>query len=217
MGRRLRTRVTFNGTTSEGEAHLESDHLTFGGAFQLKVAFAEIQSLVSGGDTLLIGFDAGNASFELGEREAAKWIEHIRNPKSVLGKLGVKPTDVVAVIGIDDAEFHERLLARLQTAPHAKPPRGANVIFYGADSPAALARLEKLRANLAPNGAIWVVSRKGKQATVKDTDVMAAGKKAGLVDTKVVAFSPTHTALKLVIPLADRPRPPQEASARRSS
>jgi hypothetical protein len=121
------------------------------------------------------------------------------------------------VIGIDDAEFHERLLARLQTAPHAKPPRGANVIFYGADSPAALARLEKLRANLAPNGAIWVVSRKGKQATVKDTDVMAAGKKAGLVDTKVVAFSPTHTALKLVIPLADRPRPPQEASARRSS
>ena len=33
---------------------------------------------------------------------------------------------------------------------------------------------------------------------------MSAGKAAGLVDTKVVAFSPTHTALKFVIPLSRR-------------
>ncbi len=33
---------------------------------------------------------------------------------------------------------------------------------------------------------------------------MAAAKKAGLVDVKVVSFSATHTALKLVIPVARR-------------
>jgi hypothetical protein len=33
---------------------------------------------------------------------------------------------------------------------------------------------------------------------------MAAGKAAGLVDVKVVGFSPTHTAEKYVIPLAAR-------------
>jgi hypothetical protein len=33
---------------------------------------------------------------------------------------------------------------------------------------------------------------------------MAAAREAGLVDTKVVSFSDTHTALKLVIPKAAR-------------
>ena len=37
--------------------------------------------------------------------------------------------------------------------------------------------------------------------------VRAAAKAAGLTDVKVVAFSATHSALKLVIPLAARPAP----------
>ena len=55
-----------------------------------------------------------------------------------------------------------------------------------------------------PTGAIWVVSLKGKAARVKDVEVMRAGKAAGLVDNKVCGFSATHTALKLVIPVAAR-------------
>jgi hypothetical protein len=35
---------------------------------------------------------------------------------------------------------------------------------------------------------------------------MAAGKAAGSIDNKVVAFSTTHTSLRLVIPVARRPR-----------
>jgi hypothetical protein len=50
---------------------------------------------------------------------------------------------------------------------------------------------------------IWTVTPKGKSG-IKDTDVMAAGKAAGLVDVKVAAFSPTHTAAKFVIPKAQR-------------
>jgi hypothetical protein len=57
---------------------------------------------------------------------------------------------------------------------------------------------------LKSDGAIWVVHRKGKDATLKDIDVFAAAKRVGLVDTKVVAFSTTHTAEKLVIPVKDR-------------
>jgi hypothetical protein len=34
---------------------------------------------------------------------------------------------------------------------------------------------------------------------------MAAARDAGLVDNKVVSFSPTHTSLRLVIPVALRP------------
>ena len=64
--------------------------------------------------------------------------------------------------------------------------------------------MKALKKHLAPAGAVWVVSLKGKAARIKDTDVMAAARAAGLVDNKVCSFSATHTALKLVIPRAAR-------------
>ena len=52
-------------------------------------------------------------------------------------------------------------------------------------------------------GALWVVYPKG-QKHIAQNDVMAAAKSAGLVDVKVVSFSDTHTALKLMIPISRR-------------
>ena len=43
-----------------------------------------------------------------------------------------------------------------------------------------------------------MVSRKGKAATIRDVDIMSICRPAGLVDTKVVGFSDTHTALRFV-------------------
>jgi hypothetical protein len=51
--------------------------------------------------------------------------------------------------------------------------------------------------------ALWIVYPKG-QKHITENDVLAAGRKAGLKDVKVVGFSPTHTALKFVIPLRSR-------------
>jgi len=42
------------------------------------------------------------------------------------------------------------------------------------------------------------------QKHIREIDVINAGKSAGLVDNKVARFSETHTALRLVIPLANR-------------
>ena len=53
------------------------------------------------------------------------------------------------------------------------------------------------------NGALWVIRPKGRPE-ISEKAVMAAGKAAGLVDVKVVSFSPTHTAEKFVIPLSQR-------------
>ena len=71
---------------------------------------------------------------------------------------------------------------------------------------AQLAPLAELATRIRPNGAIWVVSRKGKAATLRDVDVIGAATASGLVDNKVASFSATHTALRLVIPVALRPR-----------
>jgi hypothetical protein len=50
---------------------------------------------------------------------------------------------------------------------------------------------------------IWAITPKGKDG-IAEAAVVAAGKAAGLVDVKVAAFSPTHTAAKFVIPKAQR-------------
>lgn len=82
--------------------------------------------------------------------------------------------------------------------------KGLDFIFYAVDTEAQLATLKSLRVRLRPAGAIWVVSRNGKEATIKDVEVMQAARAAGLVGNKGCSFSATQAALKLVIPLAAR-------------
>lgn len=78
------------------------------------------------------------------------------------------------------------------------------VVFLWAEAPAALKKLRVLARAIAPDGAVWVIHPKGAASKVKDTDVFAVAKAAGLAATKVVRFSETHTAEKLVIPVAKR-------------
>jgi hypothetical protein len=124
----------------------------------------------------------------------------------LLDKLGVRPGMRVALIDIEDDAFRLQLAERTSDVTEGAPLPETDIVLIGADSTADLTRLPELRASIKPNGAIWVVSRKGKAATLRDVEVMAAGKAAGLIDNKVCAFSETHTALRLVIPVALRPR-----------
>jgi hypothetical protein len=191
-------RVSFKGETSEGKALLETAELIFRGGFRLKIPFNQIASLDASEAKLRVGYDGGVAVFELG-RNAEKWAEKIRNPRGLLDKLGVKPGMTVAVVGVDDDGFMAQLRG-LVDEPRREPVPGADLIFYEADRVDDLVRLLDLRRAIKPAGGIWVVSPKGKGAVLKDVDVMAAAREAGLVDNKVVSFSDTHTALKLVIP-----------------
>jgi hypothetical protein len=123
-----------------------------------------------------------------------------------IDRLGVKPGLRVAVIGVDDALLLSELRARTDEIVIGMPRSRRDVIFYAAESLNALGELENLRTRIVHTGAIWVVSRKGNERAISDTDVIAAAQRVGLVDNKVVSFSATHTALRLVIPLAMRDR-----------
>jgi len=195
-------RVTYKGNSSEGKALLETAELIFRGDFRLKIPFKEITSLEASDGELRAGYEGGVAAFELG-RDAERWAEKIRNPRGLLDKLGVKPGMTVAVLGVDDEAFKIQLRDRIGSPSH-ELVKDADLVFYEADCAEDLARLTELRGAIKPAGGIWVVSPKGKGAVLKDVEVMAAAREAGLVDTKVVSFSDTHTALKLVIPKAQR-------------
>jgi hypothetical protein len=122
-----------------------------------------------------------------------------------LDKLGIRPGMRVALVDLDDAAFEGELRERTHDVTSGDPLPGTAVILLAADSHEALGRLPALRERLVPNGAIWVVSHKGRLATIRDLDVMAAAKAAGLVDNKVASFDETRTSLRLVIPVALRP------------
>ena len=124
----------------------------------------------------------------------------------LLDKLGLRPGMRVALIDIDDPDIRPLIADRTTELTEGWPEPDTDIVLLGADSTDALEPLEALATRIRPNGAIWVVSRKGKAATLRDIDVIAAAKEAGLVDNKVASFSATHTALRLVIPVARRPR-----------
>jgi len=118
-------------------------------------------------------------------------------------KLGVRAGQRVSVLGRFGAEFLATL-DRHGVDGFRRPRRASDLIFLLARSLADLERIAALEPYLVDNGALWVVSRKGREATMRDVDVIAAAKRAGLVDNKVVSFSDTHTALRLVIPVVRR-------------
>jgi hypothetical protein len=122
--------------------------------------------------------------------------------RPLLDKLGVKPGHRIALIGTFDADFPEPLRARGASVSRRRL-RDADQIFLAARAAADLTKIAGLKAGLAKNGALWVVRPKGVK-TITESQTQQTGLAAGLVDVKVVSFSPTHTAVKFVFRLVDR-------------
>jgi hypothetical protein len=203
MGKEATCEVRVGRVVHRGTALLETATLVFrGDGIRIAIPLARCDQRDASGGTLRLRYDRKVYAFSLGARAAA-WLAAIDNPKSRLDKLGVKPGSRVACIGVDDAPFLEELRAR-GAIVETKASRDADLVFYQARTTKDLTRIATLRKAIRSNGAIWVVHTKGAAATIKDTDVFAAAKAAGLVDNKVVAFSATHTAERLVIPLSRR-------------
>ena len=192
------------GRSVPGKARLEEKELLFRGGAKLTIPLAAVKSAVAKAGVLEVRHPGGSASFELG-KDAEKWALKIRYPKSRIDKLGVKPGFRVAVVGLDDASFLQELRERTNDVALQKPKVGSDLVFVAMSERKDLARLASLRKALKPAGAIWVVWPKGRKEFRED-DVRAAGPGARLVDVKVVAFSETLSGLKMMIPVALRPK-----------
>jgi hypothetical protein len=187
------------GRRVNGRALLETDELIFrGDGLRLRIPYASVTSVRAADGVLELDHAGETTTLELGEK-AARWAERIRNPKTVIEKLGVKPGQRVALRGVDADGFAADLEARGAELVET----GADHLFVGVETHEDLAGLSRLVPLIARDGAVWTLRRKGRK-DLTEADVMAAGKAAGLVDVKVVRFSDTHTAEKFVIPVADR-------------
>jgi hypothetical protein len=201
MGAEASCRVDYDGHSATGKARLETDHLFFKGDFRLRVPLSDLDSVEAGDGALVLDFGGHRARFHLGNK-AVKWADQILHPKSVTDKLGVKPGQRISLVGFPDAGFLDELRDRGADVS-SRIRKGSDVVFYWVEKPGRLDRLAGLKEHIHPDGAIWVIRPKGLPE-FKETHVFEAATRHGLVDVKVVSFSDTHSALKLVIPIKDR-------------
>lgn len=192
MGREAEVEAEWpDGARERGRLQFEPPKLIFRGGARRVFEGAALAGVRADGADLVL---ADGVRFALGDKAAARWAEAILNPKGRLDKLGVKPGQRLAIANLDDPDFVAELAGRV--TPLGAGEGGLDLLFYGADSDAELARLPELMPSLADRGALWIVSRKGRAATLKDVEVMAAAKAHGLVDSKVCGFSDSRTALR---------------------
>ncbi len=194
MGAEATVKAKVLGKPDQGHALLETHELVFRGAQRCVVRLDEVRKTATvSGAWLKLGKDL---ELELGAGAAKKWLEKIKNPKSVLQKLGVKPGQRVKLINVADPS----LATELEATGAVLTDDRADVVFLQVRDAADLKRLPKITGD----GALWLLRPKGKNAPVGERETMAAGKAAGLVDVKVVGFSETLSAEKYVVPLARR-------------
>ncbi len=205
MGLEAQCAVRYGKQFAAGLARLEEKELYFragDGGLRLRIPFAQIQSAEARRGVLTVKWPAGEAAFELGDA-AEKWALKIRYPRSRIEKLGIKPDSLVSVLDIDDKSFWQEIEGRAGKISDGKPVTGSDFILLGIEDQSGLQPLRALQKSIQPAGAIWVVWPKG-QPHIKEDHVRAAALAVGLVDVKVMSFSATHSALKLVIPRARR-------------
>jgi hypothetical protein len=202
VGNEVKCKASFGKQECEGKALLETSEILFRGEFRLKIPFSTIKSAKAANGELRLQTAEGPVVFQIGAA-AEKWRDKILHPKSRIEKLGVKSSTRVSLLGSFDADFLAEIDDLTKSVSKDKVAADAECIFFAADSKAELVALPKISKSMKGAAALWIVYPKG-QKHITENDVLAAGRKAGLKDVKVVGFSATHTALKFVIPLSNR-------------
>ena len=199
MGQEIDCCVKFKGKVSRGKALLESNEIVFRGGYRLRIPFPSIIASSAKHGLLRLKTAEGIAVFGLQGR-AEKWCDRIRNPKSVIDKLGVK-----AGTG---SGFTVRLtnnFVKLSFSVAQESSRTASYrqIFFKVQDRATLREVKTVVRASNGTPALWMVYPKA-QKNITEKDVRHAVLTHGLKDVKVVAFSGTHTALKFVTPRGSR-------------
>lgn len=208
MGQEVKTTLRFDGRILEGVALLEGDSIIFRGTTSptLTVKFSEIFKTEANAGWLDLQTGRGLMLFELGAK-AEIWADKIKNPKALVDKLGVDAQKKVAVVGKLDPDLRADLDA--SGAKIAKSARGKefDVVFLAVAATKDLEKLPDLRAMIKDDGAIWIVYPKAgtsKAPPVTEREVLTAGRTLQLTDNKVAKVDEVLTAVRFVIPVAQR-------------
>src|SRR5688572_23735984 len=202
MGTIVEGTVTVGGQKVNCKADFASDHVTFSGGRRGEVAYTKVEVLGTAKGVLRLRVDGALMEFPLGakvDRVAAK----VRKPPTLMEKLGVHSGLKVAVVNVEAKAFNAELEASAPDAVRGEPGRPVDLLFLGVRGRDELERVGPAARHLKPDGGLWVVYPKGRR-NLREPDVLAAGRAAGLKDVKVARVSTSLTALKFVHPVEAR-------------
>jgi hypothetical protein len=202
MGTVVQGTVTVGGQKVNCKADFASDHVTFSGGRRGEVPYTKITVLGTARGILRLRVDDTLMEFPLGDkvdRVAAK----IRRPPTLMEKLGVRPGLEVAVVRVEAKAFLQELDAVVPEATHGEPPAPVDVAFLAVRGRDELDRVAEAVDWIRPEGGLWVVYPKGRR-DLRESDVLEAGRAAGLKDAKVARINANLTALKFVRPVDAR-------------
>jgi hypothetical protein len=210
MGLEAECTVRVGRKTSAGMALLEGERILFRGDFRLEIPFDDLRDVAVDGGTLVVKTEGQEARFDVGAPVADRWLRLIKEPTGLFEKLEVGPQSRIAVVDVVDSVFLTALRERTASVAEGRVPQGVPTIFFGAETKDALRKVQLLRARMEDSSVLWIVRPKSSKA-IAEGDVNEAVLASGLFETKIVAFSKTHTAHKCVVPAELRgqgiPRP----------
>ena len=126
----------------------------------------------------------------------------------MVDKLGIKPGHALA---FDQAPLPVDAALRARALDKAGRPEAANgepvdVVLVGADASTEVETvLARWRQRIDPAGGIWLLTpKRGQAGYVDQTELIAAGPAAGVVDNKICSVSDTVSGMRFVIRKVDR-------------
>jgi putative ribosome biogenesis GTPase RsgA len=187
---------------------LETDELIVRGEARIRIPRAAIQRVANRAGVVTITSPSATVALSLDEKSAAAWRKRLEEPpKRLIDKLDVKPDMKVWLFGVADEELIAQVQERTSNVARGATASNCDVVFAGVETDAQLDRIARALDAITERGAIWVVHPKGAGG-VADTAVFGKAKSLGLTYIKVARVSDTHTAEKLVRPLASRATAP---------
>ncbi|HSQ28282.1 MAG TPA: DUF3052 family protein [Gemmatimonadaceae bacterium] len=192
---------------AQGKVLLETDELIVRGDARIRVPRRSIERVARRDGVVSITAHSAIVTLTLGADAALRWQKKLEEtPKRLIDKLDVRTNAKVWLWGMIDPALETELVERTTRVSRGRTASGCDVVFVAVDSHDQLDRIDRARAAIGDDGAIWVVHPKGPRG-VADTTIFARAKQLGLAYTKVARVSDTHTAEKLVLPRAVRAKP----------
>ena len=182
----------------DAKVQLEGDALIVRGQARVQVPRTAISAVEAREGVLTVTHAAGSVRLTLGDA-AEKWRTKIQEgPRTRAQKLGVKPGTRVTLIEVNDPSIGRECVeaGAVLIDDHVRDgSEHVDLLLTEVQTGADLARIAELAARIG-NGALWVIHPNGVPE-VADTEIFAAGERAGMVSTKTMSFSTGMAAERL--------------------
>jgi hypothetical protein len=195
MGREANCLCSWAEESGPCKVQLETHELIVRGTIRRRVPLEELKDISVLGDQLRFRAGQDHVVLKLGPELALSWAKKMSTPPPTLAsKLGITSSSRVRQCGALLPPELQVALAQAASVDSNDPTLILAGVYSSADLSIVLAR----HSCTPGNPPLWVIYPKGPGHAINESEIRAALRAAGLIDTKVASVSPTHTALKFI-------------------